>query len=105
MKNLMFSILAALFISPLGVSAQSENITLTVPDFKGFFIVNGDMVNLRRLPNVNSGKLMEWHSDGGSFDTYAQLFYADTEAAKYRPNASTGAYIEPYQAFKTTICP
>lgn len=47
MKNLMFSILVALFISPLGTSAQSENITLTVPDFKGFFIVNGDMVNLR----------------------------------------------------------
>ena len=105
MKNLMFSILAALFISPLGVSAQSENITLTVPDFKGFFIVNGDMVNLRRLPNVNSGKLMEWHSDGGSFDTYAQLFYADTEAAKYRPNASTGAYIEPYQAFNDNYLP
>lgn len=105
MKNLMFSILAALFISPLGASAQSEKITLTVPDFKSFFIVDGDMVNLRRLPNVNSGKLMEWYSDGGSFDTYAQIFYADTEAANYRPNARTGAYIEPYQAFNDQYLP
>lgn len=46
---------------------------------------------------------MIWNSDGGSYDTYAKLFYSDTEATRFRPNRNTGAYIEAYHPQKGEV--
>lgn len=69
---------------------------MKVPDFKRFVIVTQDNVNLRRTPSVNGGKLMQWNSDGGSYDTYSKIYFADIEARLYRPNSMTGAFVETF---------
>ena len=77
-----------LMFTNVSLSAQTNRISVKVPDFKRFVIVTQDNVNLRRTPSVNGGKLMQWESDDGSFDTYCKIYYADTEASLYRPNLS-----------------
>lgn len=80
--------------------AQLPNITVKVPNVKRFVQITADNVNLRRLPNATSGKVMSWSSDGGSIDTYEKLFYADTEKTRYRANNMTGAYISTFHPMK-----
>lgn len=105
MKKLFLCLVAAFMAMPLSSLAQTERIKVCVPDFKRFFLVQKENVNMRRLPNANSGKLMQWYSDAGSFDTYAKIFFSDTEAAKYRPNARTGAYTEPFHPYADVYLP
>lgn len=78
------------------ISAQTNRVSVKVPDFKRFVIVTQDNVNLRRTPSVNGGKLMQWNSDGGSYDTYSKIYFADIEARLYRPNSMTGAFVETF---------
>lgn len=55
-------------------AAQINKLTVKVPDFKRFVVITQDKVNVRRTPSVNGGRLMQWESDGGSFDTYCKIF-------------------------------
>lgn len=85
-----------LMFTNVSLSAQTNRISVKVPDFKRFVIVTQDNVNLRRTPSVNGGKLMQWNSDGGSYDTYSKIYFADIEARLYRPNSMTGAFVETF---------
>ena len=87
------------------MSAQTNRISVKVPDFKRFVIVTQDNVNLRRTPSVNGGKLMCWNSDGGSIDTYCKIFFADTESKLYRSNSMTGAYVETFHPMNGDFLP
>ena len=94
-----------LMFTNVSLSAQTNRISVKVPDFKRFVIVTQDNVNLRRTPSVNGGKLMQWESDDGSFDTYCKIYYADTEASLYRPNSRTGARVSAYHPLKDAVLP
>lgn len=85
--------------------AQISRVTVKVPDFKRFVVITQDNVNLRRTPSVNGGKLMQWESDEGSFDTYCKIYFADTEASLYRPNSRTGARVSAYHPLKDALLP
>lgn len=92
---LVIGLVLLLFLFQKAV-AQINKLTVKVPDFKRFVIVTQDNVNLRRTPSVNGGKLMQWNSDGGSYDTYSKIYFADIEARLYRPNSMTGAFVETF---------
>lgn len=92
---LVIGLVLLLFLFQKAV-AQINKLTVKVPDFKRFVIVTQDNVNLRRTPSVNGGKLMCWNSDGGSYDTYSKIYFADIEAKLYRPNSMTGAFVETF---------
>lgn len=89
-------IFSLLMFTNVSLSAQTNRVSVKVPDFKRFVIVTQDNVNLRRTPSVNGGKLMQWNSDGGSYDTYSKIYFADIEARLYRPNSMTGAFVETF---------
>lgn len=93
----MAAYLAAMTVC-LGMAqnADAQNIKVKVPVSTRFVEVTSEGVNVRRLPNATSGKIMTWHSDAGSIDTYTKIFYSDTESGKYRPNRNTGAYIDAF---------
>lgn len=96
-KSLLLS--ATLSLTALATSAQESQpfvMFVNVPIVTRMIQINTEGVNLRRLPNTTSGKIMTWNSDGGSIDTYTKLFYNDTEASRYRANRNTGAYVEAY---------
>lgn len=102
LKSIFLSL--ALSLTALPSVAQSiQKLTIKVPKVTRFLQIKNEGVNLRRLPNTTSGKLMIWNSDDGSYDTYSKLFYSDTEAARFRPNRNTGAYIEAYHPQKGEI--
>lgn len=96
---------ATLALTSITAMAQEEIpvIHVNVPYATRFVKINTEGVNLRRLPNTTSGKVMMWNSDGGSVDTYTKLFYGDTEASRYRPSRSTGAYVAPYHPQKDDL--
>lgn len=100
--GVLFSLL---MFTNVSLSAQTNRISVKVPDFKRFVIVTQDNVNLRRTPSVNGGKLMCWNSDGGSIDTYCKIFFADTESKLYRPNSMTGAFVEAFHPMKGDFLP
>ena len=52
-----------------GVSAQT--FLISTPNSARFVMVTADGVNLRRLPDARSGKVMVWNSDAGSEETYS----------------------------------
>ena len=94
-----------LMFTNVSLSAQTNRISVKVPDFKRFVIVTQDNVNLRRTPSVNGGKLMQWNSDGGSYDTYSKIYFADTESKLYRPNSMTGAFVETFHPMNGDFLP
>ena len=98
-------IFSLLMFTNVSLSAQTNRISVKVPDFKRFVIVTQDNVNLRRTPSVNGGKLMCWNSDGGSYDTYCKIFFADTESKLYRPNSMTGAFVESFHPMNGDFLP
>lgn len=102
LKSIFLSLVLSLTALP-SVAQSIQKITIKVPKVTRFLQIKNEGVNLRRLPNTTSGKLMIWNSDGGSIDTYAKLFYSDTEATRFRPNRNTGAYIEAYHPQKGEI--
>lgn len=93
----MAAYLAAMTVC-LGMTqnADAQDIKVKVPVSTRFVEVTAEGVNVRRLPNTTSGKIMTWNSDAGSIDTYTKIFYSDTESGKYRPNNNTGAYIDAF---------
>ncbi len=86
----------------LGISqtANSQGFKVKIPASSRFVKVKAEGVNVRRLPNATSGKVMAWYSDGGSMDTYSKIFYSDTEAKLYRASNATGAYTDVYHPNK-----
>lgn len=102
LKSIFLSLVLSLTALP-SVAQSIQKLTIKVPRVTRFLQIKNEGVNLRRLPNTTSGKLMIWNSDGGSIDTYAKLFYSDTEAARFRPNRNTGAYIEAYHPQKGEV--
>lgn len=98
-------IFSLLMFTNVSLSAQTNRVSVKVPDFKRFVIVTQDNVNLRRTPSVNGGKLMRWNSDGGSYDTYCKIFFADTESKLYRPNSMTGAFVETFHPMNGDFLP
>lgn len=97
-------IFSLLMFTNVSLSAQTNRVSVKVPDFKRFVIVTQDNVNLRRTPSVNGGKLMCWNSDGGSYDTYCKIFFADTESKLYRSNSMTGAFVETFHPMNGDFC-
>lgn len=97
----MAAYLAAMTVC-LGMTqnTDAQDIKVKVPVSTRFVEVTSEGVNVRRLPNATSGKIMTWHSDAGSIDTYTKIFYSDTESGKYRPNRNTGAYIDAFHPYK-----
>lgn len=87
----------------LPVLAQVADVTVKVPNVKRFVRIKADNVNVRRMPNATSGKLMQWSSDGGSIDTYNKVFFADTEGARFRANSRTGAYVSPFHPYSDQL--
>lgn len=102
LKSIFLSLVLSLTALP-SVAQSIQKLTIKVPKATRFLQIKNEGVNLRRLPNTTSGKLMIWNSDDGSYDTYAKLFYSDTEAARFRPNRNTGAYIEAYHPQKGEV--
>lgn len=102
LKSIFLSLVLSLTALP-SVAQSIQKLTIKVPRVTRFLQIKKEGVNLRRLPNTTSGKLMIWNSDGGSYDTYAKLFYSDTEATRFRPNRNTGAYIEAYHPQKGEV--
>ncbi len=102
LKSIFLSLVLSLTALP-SVAQSIQKLTIKVPKVTRFLQIKNEGVNLRRLPNTTSGKLMIWNSDGGSIDTYAKLFYSDTEATRFRPNRNTGAYIEAYHPQKGEV--
>lgn len=102
LKFIFLSLVLSLTALP-SVAQSIQKLTIKVPKVTRFLQIKNEGVNLRRLPNTTSGKLMIWNSDGGSYDTYSKLFYSDTEAARFRPNRNTGAYIEAYHPQKGEV--
>ena len=102
LKSIFLSLVLSLTALP-SVAQSIQKITIKVPKVTRFLQIKNEGVNLRRLPNTTSGKLMIWNSDDGSYDTYAKLFYSDTEATRFRPNRNTGAYIEAYHPQKGEV--
>ena len=94
----------ALFLG-MGQSVSAQAFIASTPSSARFVMVTADGVNLRRLPDAKSGKVMVWNSDGGSEETYAKLYYSDTEAKLYRANAATGAYVDVYHPAKNSYLP
>lgn len=102
LKSIFLSLVLSLTALP-SVAQSIQKLTIKVPRVTRFLQIKNEGVNLRRLPNTTSGKLMIWNSDGGSYDTYSKLFYSDTEATRFRPNRNTGAYIEAYHPQKGEV--
>ncbi len=102
LKSIFLSLVLSLTALP-SVAQSIQKLTIKVPKVTRFLQIKNEGVNLRRLPNTTSGKLMIWNSDGGSIDTYSKLFYSDTEATRFRPNRNTGAYIEAYHPQKGEV--
>ena len=102
LKSIFLSLVLSLTALP-SVAQSIQKLTIKVPRVTRFLQIKNEGVNLRRLPNTTSGKLMIWNSDDGSYDTYAKLFYSDTEATRFRPNRNTGAYIEAYHPQKGEV--
>lgn len=102
LKSIFLSLVLSLTALP-SVAQSIQKLTIKVPKVTRFLQIKNEGVNLRRLPNTTSGKLMIWNSDDGSYDTYAKLFYSDTEATRFRPNRNTGAYIEAYHPQKGEV--
>lgn len=102
LKSIFLSLVLSLTALP-SVAQSIQKLTIKVPKATRFLQIKSEGVNLRRLPNTTSGKLMIWNSDDGSYDTYSKLFYSDTEAARFRPNRNTGAYIEAYHPQKGEV--
>lgn len=102
LKSIFLSLVLSLTALP-SVAQSIQKLTIKVPKATRFLQIKNEGVNLRRLPNTTSGKLMIWNSDGGSIDTYSKLFYSDTEATRFRPNRNTGAYIEAYHPQKGEV--
>lgn len=98
MKRTILKTFAAAMLLCVGgaFTANAQTLKVTVPKGNLFFQVMKEGVNMRRQPNAKSGKLMVWNSDAGSEDTYTKLFFSDTEAARFRPNSGTGAFVEPF---------
>ena len=94
----------ALFLG-MGQSVSAQQFTAKVPATNRFVMITSDGVNVRRLPNATSGKVMTWNSDGGSIDTYTKIYFSDTEAKLYRANSMTGAYVEPFHPAKNSYLP
>lgn len=90
----------ALFLGLAQVANAQAGIKIMVPKSSSFVKINQENVNVRRLPNTTSGKVMSWDSDAGSYDTYSKIFYSDTESNRYRPNKNTGAFVSAYHPQK-----
>lgn len=90
-------------------SGTTDNVQRTfsvqATDFSMFAVLNADDVNIRKEANANSGKLMMWSSDGGSYDTVTKLFFSDENKGRYRANAKTGAFIQAIHYPKGTMLP
>lgn len=104
-KIIRFWMLMVFAILCLGMQAQPHSVTVRMPTYKRFVKLTADNVNFRRLPDVNSGKVMAWNSDGGSIDTYTMLFYSDTEKNKYKVGGISGAYNSAFSSYKGSFYP
>lgn len=87
---------AALFLDLAQVANAQAGAEFLLPKSNRFVQITSENINVRRLPNATSGKIMTWSSDAGSYETYEKIFYSDTEASRYRPNKRTGAYVSAY---------
>ena len=99
----LFSFALTVALMASASTAKAYSFQVNQPCVKRFVKITSDNVNLRRLPNTNSGKLMTWNSDGGSFETYTKIFFSDTESSKYRANNMTGAYVDTYHPYNGNI--
>lgn len=95
-RSIVLLFLAFTFVLP----SMAWSLRVKQPSVKKFVNITADGVNLRRLPDATSGKLMNWYSDGGSIDTYNKIFFSDTEGSRYRANNNTGAFTDVFHPMK-----
>lgn len=86
----------ALFFGMAQMANAQAGAEFLIPKSNKFVQITTENINVRRLPNTTSGKIMTWSSDAGSYETYEKIFYSDTEAARFRPNKRTGAFVSAY---------
>lgn len=89
----------------LCVTASAQSFKLHVPQISQFVKVKTDGATLYRQPSLNSGKLMEWNSDAGSYDTKTALFFSDTESNKYPIDPLSGSFTDKCSPYKDDILP
>lgn len=102
MKKLLTAIV---FICAALTAYAQYSVTLTVPEYTSFLRVNTDGVNLRKTPNANSGKLMCWNSDGGSYFTEEVYFFSDENRGRYKANSLEGSYINTVHPMSGELMP
>jgi len=102
MKTLLI-LLGAIFAS-VAVDAQND-MSVSIPNYKEFALINADGVNLRKAPNVSSPKMMVWNSDGGSYDTVTEYYFMGENPARHRANSRTGAWVEAVHPDKGDVLP
>lgn len=103
MKKLLL-LLALAIGSTFGATAQ-RSFTVKLGDYAAFAEITTEDINFRHQPNAKSGKLMEWHSDGGSWDTEEVYFFSDENGTRYRANARTGAWVDVFHMLTGQILP
>ena len=92
----------ALLTMLLSFGLESNAKIIKVPNVTQFAKITSESAVLYRLPSLNSGRLMEWNSDGGSFETYSMLMYEDTEKGKYPIGGLEGSYANPFTPIAMT---
>lgn len=95
----------ALLTMLLSFGLESNAKIIKVPNVTQFAKITSESAVLYRLPSLNSGRLMEWNSDGGSIDTYSMLMYEDTEKGKYPIGGLEGSYANPFTPHRNDIFP
>ena len=98
----MFMVLFSLLLT---FGSESNAKIIKVPNVAQFVKITSESAVLYRLPSLNSGKLMEWSSDGGSIDTYSMLMYEDTEKDKYPIGGLAESYANPFTPQRNDIFP
>lgn len=99
------TLFVALLTMLLSFGLESNAKIIKVPNVTQFAKVTSESAVLYRLPSLNSGRLMEWNSDGGSIDTEIVLIYEDTEKNKYPIGGLAGSFMDPFTPQRNSIFP
>ncbi len=70
----------ALIAATLTLSACAQlSFKVEIPEFSKFIVVTAENVNLRKAPDAQSAKLMQWDSDAGSSETQMYPVFSDED--------------------------
>lgn len=87
------------------VAYSQTDMTVSIPGYDEFVVVNTDGLNLRKQANASSPKLMAWNSDDGSYETVTKYYFEGEGSTRYKANSSTGAWVEAVHPGKGDVLP